>query len=266
MAIKRFAVILAAMLPLLVAGCVFSSGSNQAGASSTAGDAAVARGSQPIMIVDGENIFPADLMAFPAFRNPLRAYIYRISLAQAIKQAGVTVSDDKLNERVEAEKDVAAQRQQSWEDYLADMNYTEEEFIAEKKDELLLDALIAQDIDTSDEALKQFYDANKEDTLKRYFKKYYMPEAERDKVTFDDVKDFVRDLKLQKETFPVRNEKIREIINNATLKILCFDSKELNEHYEDLILNDVRDRMNEKAEEAKANAAGAAGSVAPQGQ
>jgi hypothetical protein len=275
MATKLIVVLMSAALPLVLAGCVMSnSGQGQAAGTGSK----VASGSSPIMIVDGEDVYSADLVAFPAIRNVLRAYIYRVSLAQEAKKRGVTVSEDKLNERIQNEKDsVTDNRHQTWQEYLDDMNYTEDEYVAEKRDEMLLDELIALDIDTSDEALREYYDANKEDTLKRYFKDFYMPESERDKVGFDDVKDYVRDLKVQKETFPVRTEKVRELINNASLKILCFDSKELNEHYEDLILNKVREQMNAKAEEAKQAAGGEqgaqgdhpaspAGAVAPPGE
>jgi len=271
MASRFLKMVITAMLPLILGACVLSSSGQSAGTSSK-----VASGSKPIMIVDGENVYAADLLAFPAIRNPLRAYIYRVSLTQEARRLGVTVSEDKLNERIENEKkSVADNRQQTWQEYLDDMNYTDEEYIAEKRDELLLDELIALDIDISDEALRSYFDANKDDTLRRYFKDFYMPESERDKVTFEDVKDYVRDLKLQKETFPVRTEKIRELINSATLEMQCFDSRELNEHYEDLILNDVREQMNINAEAAKQQAAGSgqnteggqsaapAGSVAP---
>jgi hypothetical protein len=141
MNIRYLALIMPVLLLVLLGGCVPSANGKQA----TTGTAA-ASASRPVMIVNGEEILAADLIAFPSIRNPLRAYIYRVSLAQEVKRRGVAVAEDKMKERVEAEKQLASSREQTWEEYLADMNYTEEEFIAEAKDELLLDELVALDV------------------------------------------------------------------------------------------------------------------------
>lgn len=252
MTFRYIAGTLALILLMLVAGCVTSGGSNQTSPGTTKPVA-----DPPIMIVNGEKINAADLLAFPPFRSPLRAYIYRVNLALEAERRGITADEGKLNERVEAQKQLAFDREQTWQEYLDEMNYTEAEFIAEKRDELLLEELVAADIDTSDAALREFFEANEEETINRYLKEYYLPESERGKLTFEDCKEFVRERKLQHEMFPARDALIRKLINNAELELLCFASAEEAEDFEDLILNKVRDQMNAEAEEAQSQAAAA---------
>jgi hypothetical protein len=109
--------------------------------------------------------------------------------------------------------------------------------------------------------LRKFFEANKEDTINRYLKEFFLPESERGTVTFEVCKEFVRKLVLQQGIFPARDALIRKLINGAELELLCFGSEVEAAHFENLILNDVRERMNAEAEEAKSQAAAAAGAL-----
>jgi hypothetical protein len=140
---------------------------------------------------------------------------------------------------------------------------TEEELIEEKKADVLFDQLVAVDIDTSDEVLREFWDENQEDTVSRYMDRYFLPESERESLTFEDCKEFVRERVLQRELFPKSDALFKRLFYDATLELLCFASDEEADHYEDLILYDVQEQLKAEAEEAQKHQESAAGQLVP---
>lgn len=249
-----------ALLVVALCGCTTSGSGGQSTASS-----GVAPDSQAIMIINGEKIYPAELLSFPVIRGPLRQYIYRVSLAQEARKRGITVDEDRLDEVMAGEKELALNRDQTWQEYLDELNQTEEELREEKKADVIFDQLVAEDVDTSDAALQKFWDENKADTIDRYIKKYFLPDSEREKLTFEDCKDFVRERLLQREMFPKSDALFKRLFNEATLELLCFSSEEEADHFENLILYDLQEQIKEQAEEAQKQQ-GAAGQLAPTGE
>jgi len=258
MSIKSSTVVLAALLLAMLCGCVTSGSGKQSTVSG-----GVPANSQAIMIINGEKIFPAELLSFPVIRGPLRQYIYRVSLAQEAKKRGITLDESRLEEVVQGEKELALNRDQTWEEYLDELNQTEAELIEEKKADVLFDQLVAADVDTSDEALRKFWDENKADTIDRYIKKYFLPDSERDKLTFEDCKDFVRERVLQREMFPKSDALFKRLFNDSTLELLCFSSDEEANHFENLILYNLQEQIKAEAEEAQQQA-GESGLLAPE--
>ena len=234
----------------VLASCVTGSTTNTA-----TGKTPVSRSKQPVMVVNGENVYSSDIIAFPSMRGALRQYIYRVGLAQEGRKKGITVDEQKLADLIEAEKELASGRNQTWQEYLAKANKTEEEFIDEKKADLIFDGLVAANTDTSEERLREFWEEHKEDTIDKYIKEYYLPESERESLTFEDCRDFVYLRVLQHEYFPKADALFKRLFDEAELKLLCFDTEDEAKHHEDLILYDIKRQAEEEAREAQEEAA-----------
>lgn len=243
----------------LFAGCVVSNGTES---SQSAGGTAVARpaGDQPVMLINGEKIYAADVLSSPMARGFLRQYIFFRAVNEEAAASGVTVDPAKLEEQIEAVQRSVIDNGEDWDEYLAAQAITEEEFRENVAGSLLFEAIVADRVDLSEEKLREVWDEEQTQIKDEYMRTNHYPDSMRSSITFGDCRETLRQKVLRRDGFPIMDELNKQMLRDSTIELLCFDSDQDAEKYEYLILYSVDEQMR-RAEEAAVEAQAEAGSA-----
>lgn len=238
------------------AGCVVSSGTNTAATSSTSA-AVPAKGAAPVMSINGEEVYAADLLSSPLVRGFLRQYIFSRAVEQEAAAQGVTVDPALVDERIEAVKQSVYDNGEEWDLYLAEQAITDAEFRETMHNSLLFDALVETRIDLSDAKLREVFDEERTEVVNAYMRNHHYPDSMRSSVTFEDCRETVKEKIKRRDGFPIMDELNKRLLRDATIEVLCMESEEDADTYEYLILEIINDQLR-REEEAAAAAAEAA--------
>ena len=245
-----------ALALVLAAGCVVSSGTNTAATSGTSA-ALPAKGAGPVMSINGEEVYAADLVSSPMIRGFLRQYVFYLAVEQEAAAQGVTVDPALVDERIETVKQSVYDNGEEWDLYLAEQALTDDEFRDNVHSSLLFDALVEARIDLSDAKLREVFDEERTEVVNEYMRNHHYPDSMRSSVTFEDCRDTVKEKVKRRDGFPVMDELNKRLLRDATFEVLCMESEEDAAKYEYLILEIVNEQLR-REEEAAAAAADAA--------
>ncbi|MFP3902695.1 MAG: peptidyl-prolyl cis-trans isomerase [Armatimonadota bacterium] len=119
---------------------------------------------QPVAVVNGQKITEQDLterMKKNYGEQVLGDMIFRTMVDNAFEKAGLEITDEELTRAVEQDKQQAP-NEQMWEQMLASRGMTPEEYQEEKKFRMKVQKLTQNEIDVTDEKLKQFFEENRD--------------------------------------------------------------------------------------------------------
>lgn len=119
---------------------------------------------QPVAVVNGEKITEQEFtkrLKKAHGEQVLGDMIFRAMINDAAQKQGVTISEEELEKAIQQDKSQAPS-EQVWQNMLASRGMTPQEYREEKKFSMKLQKLAQKDVDVSEEALKKFFEENKE--------------------------------------------------------------------------------------------------------
>ncbi|MBN2083090.1 hypothetical protein JW859_12905 [bacterium] len=242
--------VIAALLVGLLLGCV-TTASTQDGPN---GQYAPKADSKPVMNMNGHPVYAADVITYQYMRGPLRQLIAYDRLHQIAAQDGVKVDETRFDEMMEMTREQQINSGKTWDQFLSEQSISEKEFINDMRSRLLWDALVESRIDITEEKMQKEWEDNADDIKNKHVQFNHLTESSLATLTYEDCKETIKEKIKAKEAFPVQVELEDEIINSATLDILCLDSAEDKQLFEYLILGMHQKQEDGEPDEA-ANAA-----------
>jgi hypothetical protein len=234
----------------LLAGCVAPEDGGSTGGGKTAG-ARAGKGGGTITVC-GEKFTLGDIVEHPMFRQSLRQFVTLQQLYAEASKKGITITDEQLNEELNKQKEQITSSGQSWDEFLKMQGMSEDEVKQMLKTQKMFEALIDTKLDLSDERLKKYWEENKDQILTQHIQANFLPESERQTLTYETCIDTIKESIRQKEGFQFQQELMDELTLNATLDLSGVLSTEQAAAAIKGILGDEQDKIRErKAAEEK---------------
>ena len=251
-AIQQAARILIITGLIIAAAAIYSCTENQSGGKGNVSNAQNGSGGQYIVIT-GANHSLNDLVTSPLLRTSIREYCYSMTMIQMAEEAGVTVSDEEVNEQVDMTRENVDRENMTWQSFLDSQFVTEEEFWLNAKYSIMFEKLVESRVEVTEEAKLKIWDMQQASLIEQYLAENNLPDSERSNVTYEKVEPMLEERTLANLKTEKMVEVRGEIIQATTLDIPTLEDAEKQQQFEDLIINKARE----------AQAAAAAGNAAP---
>ena len=229
---------------LLVAGCDTPTTQSSGGGV----HAASAKGGSVVMKVNGDPIPAAEVLSSNYVRDGLRQFIYFHNLRKIAAEEGITADPQEIDEHIALLKQRLAERGDTWEGYLAQLMITEDEYRANLEESLLQDGIVEKRVGVTDEKMRKVWTDQEEKVVSEYMKENFLPESERDTVTYEMCHDILFLKVLRIEGVPILGDLQAELIDTATLEMTCMSDEDA-QFYEFLILDSAKSSRGKPIEE-----------------
>jgi len=232
--------VMAWVIPILVlvlgGGCVVPGG---AGTGTGSGKAPGSAG-KAVMKVCGRSITGEDLVKSPNLRRGLREYIYYITLEEEGVKQGITVDPADIESQRKMILDTVMASNKTWEEFLESQSLTDAEWEEQARLSLLMIRLAEQRAGITEDDYREKWQADRENIVTQYIRRYHAPEIERDNVTYEDCLMVIKEIVFRDQAMMHFDSIQKELMNSATLELLGGFSKDEAVFYEDLILYSVQ--------------------------
>ena len=148
--------------------------------------------------VNGQPISLKDVIKHPQFRSLVREIVTRTLVRQKAAQMGVTVDEAEVKKKLEEMKAQIGPGP-SWERYMQLSGITEEQLLEEFRIRTIWEEFLKKNVNITEEEIKARFDSNP-----RFYKRMYgteksLTDEESDKLTYEDIKDWLKDYIIQTE-------------------------------------------------------------------
>jgi hypothetical protein len=219
---------------LLGSGCVVPGNTGGKENNTASSDA------KPTMKVCGRDIAAADLLSSPALRRGLRDFIRSIALEEEAAKQGAQVDPADLAAMRERIQNTVISSNKTWDDFLSAQSMTDAEWEEQARLSLLTVKLAELRAGITEDDYLEKWETDSEDVVAEYMRKYYAPESERDRITYEDCRLIIKDLTFREKAMQHHEDIQMELLNNATLDLSDAFSADKAAKYEDLILYSVQ--------------------------
>jgi len=221
-------------------------------ACTTPGATSGAGGSPVLFKVNGHPVTAEQFFSSQAARGAVQQYVMLESMKQEAAKYGAKVEDKELNDKIaDFKKQVTTGGNQSWDEFLKSSGMTEQEFVQRQRDMMLFQALQKKRVNVTDDEVKKVWDTDKTALVNEYAAKNHLPDSDKAKVTYDQVKDIARDRVEMNKVGMMQDEIMADIILNGKLEMTSIPDSAKAKTLEEEILGDQQKHAREQKEKAK---------------
>jgi hypothetical protein len=246
---------LTGMLAALLAVAIYSC--------TTTGGASGGAGNAVLFKLNGRGITADEFFASGPARGALSQFLMLESMKSEAKKAGAVVDEKELQQQIDDFKKNVTMGGTSWEDFLKDGQMTEKEFIDQQRDMMLFDALKRKSVKVSEEDIKKVWEDDKQSLIDQYAAENKLPDSEKAKITFEQVKDLARKRVEDNKAQMYQGEVMGDIMLNAKIDFVSIKDPAKKKRIEEQVLAPLKEQ-GEMSRKQSRDARKAAGEDVPE--
>jgi hypothetical protein len=222
-------------------------------ACTTPGASGGASGNAVLFKVNGRGVTAEEFISSPYLRDAMRQYIFYEAMKSEANKAGAKVDEADFTKKMEEEKkNVELQMNMSWADFLDQNGLTEKEYTTRNRDRELFNKLNEIKVKVSDAEARKVWETDKENLVNQYIAQEKLPDSEKAKVTFEQVKELAEERVRMNKMMLVQGEIVADIVLNAELDMVAIKDPARQKQLEDLILNNSKEQAKKQKEDSQA--------------
>lgn len=196
--------------------------------------------------VNGRDIYAADLIKSPMVRQAIKQYLITDALMRAAGKAGLYADEKDIDDQIQNIEQDALRQNMTIDDYLMKkQGITVDEVRESIKSQQLFEKLVDSQAKVTDKELDDYWNEHADEVKYSYARDNHLTEAERAKLTRDDVKDSLENMVRQDKLGQTRKDTYQSLIDGINLKILVMPDKAEEKMYEDLMINNSKTQPEE---------------------
>jgi hypothetical protein len=205
------------LLMSLTSGCVTSSGSG--GGASSGGS--VRGGVNPVIArLDGKEIRTDELLKSPILRQALRQWAAIEHIKYKAAAAGVKVDKAKVQEQLDTQRAQVEGGGMSWDDMLAAQGMSNDEVYQMFEFQNLMSEYAKFTAGSlSDDEVESEWERQSDYWRQMYVQMNHLPDSRTASLTFDEVKDWLRDQLVEQKAMAVQQTIFDDAINSVKLEL-----------------------------------------------
>lgn len=175
--------------------------------------------------VNGQPITLKDVIEHPAFKRIIDQIAQRSIIRQKAAEEGITVDEEKVKEKLDnmiAEIGPGP----SWERWKQMQGLTEEDLLEEFRIRYLYEEMLKRRVNVTDEEVKARFDNNPLFYKRAYARENNLTEDEADKLTFEDIKGWLKDYVITTEAYAMGQKVLDELMASADIDYLFLPPEE----------------------------------------
>jgi hypothetical protein len=198
--------------------------------------------------VNGHGVTAEEFFSSQPASQAVNEFVMLASMKEEARKSGAQVDKKKVTEDIEELKKNITGQGQTWEEFLKTQGMTEKAFLEQRETFSLFQALLKKKANVTEAEMKKVWEDDKQALINEYASKNHLPDSEKAKVTYEQVKDLARERVEMQKMGMVQGEVMNDIILNSKLEFVSLEpakAKEISER----IMGPAMERAKQQKEE-----------------